>query len=99
MLDFRATDCKCRGWHDADIAGQTHEILRKIEGLLAEAGSDKRKMLSAMIWLPDISTYDDFNTVWDSWLPAGHAPARACVESKLVGAQYLIEISIAAACK
>lgn len=82
---------------DADITGQTRQILDKVEGLLVEAGSDKTKMLSAMIWLPDISTYDEFNAVWDSWLPVGHAPARACVESRLAGVQYLVEISIVAA--
>jgi len=82
---------------DADITGQTRQILAKVEGLLAEAGSDKTKMLSATIWLPDISNYDAFNAVWDSWLPVGHAPARACVESRLAGAQYLVEISIVAA--
>jgi len=81
----------------ADIAGQAQQVLEKIEGLLAEAGCDKTMLLSAMIWLSDIANYDAFNAVWDNWLPAGHAPVRACVEAKLAGSQYLVEVSIVAA--
>ena len=82
---------------DVDIAAQTQQVLDKIEALLAEAGCDKTMMLSAMIWLPDIANYDAFNTVWDSWLPMRCVPVRACVEARLAGAQYLVEVSIVAA--
>ena len=81
----------------ADVAGQTRQILAKIEGLLAEAGTDKSKILSANVWLSDISTFQQMNEVWDAWVTPGSPPARACVESKLAGPQYKVEIMVVAA--
>ena len=76
----------------ADVKGQTQQILQKIDALLAEARSDKTKLLSASIWLADIADFAAMNEIWDAWVPAGHAPARATVESKLAAPQYLVEI-------
>ncbi len=81
----------------ADVAGQTQQILAKIDSLLAEAGTDKTRILSANIWLADISTFGEMNKVWDAWVPQGHAPARATVESKLAAPQYRVEIGVVAA--
>lgn len=81
----------------ADVAGQTQQILDRIDALLAEAGSDKTKILMATIWLSDISTFNEMNGVWDAWVPAGHAPARACVESRLATPAYTVEIRVVAA--
>jgi enamine deaminase RidA (YjgF/YER057c/UK114 family) len=80
-----------------DVAGQTKQILAKIDGLLADAGSDKTKILTATIWLADSGTFNEMNSIWDPWVPAGHAPARACVESKLAFPQYTVEIGLIAA--
>lgn len=82
---------------NADVAGQTKQILAKIDGLLAEAGSDKSKLLSATIWLADIRTFDEMNKIWDAWVSAGNTPARACVEAKLARSNLLVEIGIIAA--
>ena len=81
----------------ADVPGQTQQILAKIDSLLAEAGTDKTRILSANIWLADISTFGEMNQVWDAWVPQGHAPARATVESKLAAPQYRVEIGVVAA--
>ncbi len=81
----------------ADVAGQTRQILAKIDRLLADAGSDKTRILSATIWLADAATFNEMNAVWDPWVPAGHTPARACVESKLAFPQYTVEIGVIAA--
>jgi enamine deaminase RidA (YjgF/YER057c/UK114 family) len=81
----------------ADVRGQTEQVLRKIDRLLAETGSDKTKILSATVWLADIATFDEMNSVWDPWVAQGHAPARACVEAKLARPQYKVEIGIVAA--
>lgn len=82
---------------DADVAGQTRQILSKIEKLLAQAGSDKTRILSANIWLAESRTFNEMNSVWDAWVPQGHTPARACVESKLAFPQYTVEIGVIAA--
>jgi enamine deaminase RidA (YjgF/YER057c/UK114 family) len=81
----------------ASVAEQTADVLKNIDALLARAGSDKTRLLSATIWLADMSTFDEMNPVWEAWLPAGQAPGRATVESKLAGPQYTVEIGIIAA--
>jgi enamine deaminase RidA (YjgF/YER057c/UK114 family) len=81
----------------AAVAEQTREILRRIEALLAEAGTDKTKLLSANIWLADIATFNEMNAVWDAWIAEGCAPARATVEARLAAPRYTVEIAVVAA--
>lgn len=80
-----------------DVPGQTRQILAAIDRLLAEAGTDKTKILSTTIYLADIGTFAQMNSVWDTWVPSGHTPARATVEAKLAGPQYTVEIQVIAA--
>jgi enamine deaminase RidA (YjgF/YER057c/UK114 family) len=80
-----------------DAAGQTRQILAAIDRLLAECGSDKTRILSAQIFLADIKDFKAMNEVWDAWVPTGHTPARATVESKLATPKYLVEIKVIAA--
>ncbi len=79
------------------VTEQTTEILAIIDGLLAKAGTDKTKLLSASIWLTDIGTFQEMNAVWDGWVAPGCAPARATVEAKLAAPQYKVEIAVIAA--
>ena len=79
------------------VAKQTANILEQIDELLSEAGTDKTKLISATIWLSDISTFAEMNEVWDGWVPDGHAPCRACVESKLASPRFTVEIMVTAA--
>ncbi len=81
----------------ADITGQAQQVLAKIDALLAEVGSDKTKILTAQIWLPNIANFAKMNAVWDAWIPAGHTPARATIEAHLAAPDYLIEIGVIAA--
>ncbi len=70
---------------------QTREILALIDGLLAKAGTDKTRLISANIWLTDIATFQEMNAVWDAWVAPGAAPARATVEAKLAAPLYMVE--------
>jgi enamine deaminase RidA (YjgF/YER057c/UK114 family) len=79
------------------VAEQTTAILARIDKLLADAGTDKRKLVQANIWLSDISKFDEMNKVWDAWVAPGSAPARATVESRLAAPQYSVEIAVVAA--
>ncbi|HEY1313123.1 MAG TPA: RidA family protein [Steroidobacteraceae bacterium] len=82
----------------ATVAVQTREILATIDALLAEANTDKSRLLSASIWLTDMATFAEMNRVWESWVVAGQTPARATVMSAhLAGAEYKIEIAVIAA--
>lgn len=82
---------------DDTVAGQTQQILDKIDSILAEAGTDKSKILSANIWIADYKTFDEMNAVWDAWVAEDAAPTRACVESKLAFPQFTVEIGVIAA--
>lgn len=79
------------------VADQTREILGLIDALLAEAGSDKSRILSATIYLSDISAFAEMNGVWDIWVDKADPPARATVEAKLVAPDYKVEIAVIAA--
>ncbi len=79
------------------VAEQTADILGIIDGLLAEAGTDKTKLLMVNIWLSDISTFAEMNGVWDKWIVAGATPGRATVEAKLAAPQFTVEIAVIAA--
>ena len=80
-----------------DVAGQTRQVLAKVEVALAEAGTDKSKLLSATIYLDDISTFEAMNAVWDAWVTSGSTPARATVQAKLARPGLKVEISVIAA--
>lgn len=83
-----------------DGAGpQTENMLAKVDNLLEKAGSDRKHMLSATIYLRDIKDFAAMNNVWDKWVPEGCAPARACVEARMAREDLLVEISVIAAKK
>ena len=79
------------------VTDQTKDILSIIDGHLAKAGTDKSKLLSANIWITDMSKFNEMNAVWDGWISPGNTPARATVEAKLAAPQYNVEIMVVAA--
>jgi enamine deaminase RidA (YjgF/YER057c/UK114 family) len=79
------------------VTEQTREILSTIDGYLAQAGSNKSKLLTATIYLADMAKFAEMNAVWDAWVAPGEAPARATVEAKLAAPDYLVEIMVTAA--
>lgn len=80
----------------AGVTGQTEQVLASIDRLLAAAGSDKTRILSATVYLADIGTFAQMNAAWDAWVPQGHTPARATVEARLAAPAYKVEIQIVA---
>ncbi|MWV10611.1 RidA family protein [Pseudomonas sp. R-28-1W-6] len=83
--------------YDGDIREQTRQTLANIDRLLAEAGSDKAKILSVTIYLKDMADYAGLNLEWDAWVAAGAAPGRACVEAKLYDPRVRVEMMVVAA--
>jgi enamine deaminase RidA (YjgF/YER057c/UK114 family) len=79
------------------VTEQTKAILASIERLLKEAGSDKSKILQAIIWLADMADFEEMNAVWDQWVDAPNAPARATGDAKLAAPEYRVEIIVTAA--
>jgi enamine deaminase RidA (YjgF/YER057c/UK114 family) len=80
-----------------DVVNQTRQVLASIDRILAEAGSDKTKILQAQIFLANMGDFAAMNSVWDTWVPQGHTPARATIEAALATPEYLVEIKVIAA--
>ena len=79
------------------VTEQAKDIVGQIDALLAKAGSDKTKLLSANIWITDMANFAEMNAVWDAWVAPGHTPARATVEARLAAPDYKLEIMVVAA--
>ena len=87
------------GTPGASATDQTKDILAKIDRLLAASGSDKSRLLQAVIWLADMNDFAEMNAVWDAWVDPANPPARACGEAKLATPEYTVEIIVVAAKK
>jgi enamine deaminase RidA (YjgF/YER057c/UK114 family) len=81
----------------SSVTEQTSAVLAQIDHLLAAAGSDKSKLLSATIYLTDMATFGEMNAVWEAWVSPGNTPARATVEAALATPDYKVEIVVVAA--
>ena len=81
----------------APVADQTRAVLAEVDRLLAAAGTDKTRILTAQIWLADMADFATMNAVWDAWVPQGHCPARWTGEAKLATPDYKMEIIVTAA--
>ncbi|EHR70841.1 putative translation initiation inhibitor, yjgF family [Burkholderiales bacterium JOSHI_001] len=80
-----------------DIGAQTREVLGAIDKLLAQAGTDKTRVLRAQIFLADIQEFPGMNAVWDTWVVPGHTPPRATVQAALAKPEWKVEIVVTAA--
>ncbi len=80
----------------ADVTTQSRQVLAAIDRLLAEVGSDKTRLLSATIFLPDMADFPALNAVWEAWVVPGQTPARATVEAALAHPDYKVEIQVVA---
>lgn len=80
-----------------DIVGQTRQVLEAIDALLAQAGTDKTRILRAQIYLADIADFAGMNQAWDAWVAPGHTPPRATVQAPLADPQWKVEIVVTAA--
>ncbi|HEY0941924.1 MAG TPA: RidA family protein [Steroidobacter sp.] len=81
-----------------DIRGQTIQVLARIEKYLALAGTNKRHLLTAQIWIRDI--VHDFalmNEIWDAWTESGAPPTRATAQCQMSSPDVLVEIIVTAA--
>ena len=80
----------------ADITGQTRQILDKIDDYLAQAGTDKSRLLQANLWITDMANFAAMNEVWNVWVDADNPPVRACVRADLARKELLVEIMVTA---
>ena len=81
------------------VAEQAADVLDKIGAALEKYGSDRDHILTAVVYLADISAFAEFNSVWKPWFAESMPPARTCVEAKMAAPQYLVEVTVTAAIK
>lgn len=82
---------------DQNLHAQTLEVLQIIDGLLAQVGSDKSRILGCQIFLKDIGQLGEMNRAWDAWIPTGHTPPRATVQAAMADPRWAVEIVVTAA--
>ena len=80
-----------------DTEGQTADVLAQIDALLAEAGSDRSRLLTETILLSDMSVMPVLNAAWDQWVVPGCAPTRTSIQAVLASPDYALEIVVNAA--
>lgn len=81
----------------AGAEAQTASVLSEIDAMLAKAGTDKSRILSALVVLADIRDAPAMNRAWDAWVDRANPPARATIEGKLVNPEWKVEIIVTAA--
>ncbi len=82
---------------NGDIGSQTREVLAAVDALLAQAGTDKSRLLRVQIYLADLADFAGMNEVWDGWVVAGQTPPRATVQAALARPEWKIEVVVTAA--
>ncbi|MER8434969.1 MULTISPECIES: RidA family protein [Mesorhizobium] len=80
-----------------DMKGQTEQICKNIDNILAHFGSSKDKLITAMIYISDFSQKSAMNDGWLRWLHAEHLPTRATIGVANLGENVLVEVVISAA--
>ena len=80
-----------------DVTGQTAQVLVTIDKLLAEAGTDRTRILMAQLFVANMKEFDGMNKAWDAWVADGNAPPRATIEARLASPDYKVEIVVTAA--
>ncbi len=87
------------GENGGSIATQAKDCLEGLKKTLEKYNSDMEHVLSATVYLADMRSFKEFNSVWDAWFKEGTQPVRTCVEARLAGRQYDLEITLIAAVK
>lgn len=76
---------------------QFAQAFAQVDERLLAVKSGRTRLLQVLIYLPDPAHLDEFNRQWDAWIPAGHAPSRACIHVPLAAPGYAVELVVTAA--
>ncbi|MBE6120665.1 MAG: RidA family protein [Erysipelotrichaceae bacterium] len=78
-----------------DIQSQANQVLKNLEQILKEAGTDFSKVIKTTCFLADMKDFAAFNEVYASYIT--EKPARSCVAVKELPKQVLVEVEVIAA--
>jgi enamine deaminase RidA (YjgF/YER057c/UK114 family) len=79
------------------VADQAREVLKRIDELLAQAGTDRTRLLTVNLYVSDLADLPQINEVWHEWLDGAEPPCRTTIETKLASPRYALEIGGVAA--
>lgn len=82
---------------EGDVRSQTRQVLRRIDELLREAGTDKSRLIAAQVWLSDMRLFEDHNAAWNEWVDPSNPPVRACLTTQFWRPGMLVEVMVTAA--
>ncbi len=80
-----------------DTAGQARQIFARIDSILAEHGTSKDRLLSALAWLRDVESFAEWAAAWKEWIGPENAPVRATVGAPLADPSMRVEVMVTAA--
>jgi enamine deaminase RidA (YjgF/YER057c/UK114 family) len=80
----------------ASLYEQTVKALARIDQSLALCGSDKSRILSAIVYITDMKRKNEMNRAWDEWVDPKNPPMRACIGVELEP-PHIVEIVVTAA--
>jgi enamine deaminase RidA (YjgF/YER057c/UK114 family) len=79
-----------------DMKEQTAQVLKKIDAVLAQAGTSKSRILSVTVYMQDATLKDAMNEAWMAWVDRGNLPTRTAVGADLTPGT-MVEITVCAA--
>jgi enamine deaminase RidA (YjgF/YER057c/UK114 family) len=80
----------------ASMRAQTESALAVLDRHLAEAGTDKSKLLSATVYITDMARKPEMNEAWMAWVDPANPPQRACIGVTLDGDDLIEIVAVAA---
>lgn len=81
------------GYIPEDIQGQTRQVIRNIQAILAEHGCTLADVVRSGAYLSDLKNFNAMNEVYSEMFPKPY-PARTCIGTSLRG--ILVEIDVIA---
>ena len=80
----------------ASMYEQSVKALKRSDDSLALCGTDKSRILSAIVYISDMKRKGEMNRAWDEWVDTANPPMRACIGVDLEP-PHIVEIVVTAA--
>lgn len=79
------------------VAEQAQDVIDRIDAVLAQCGTSKRKLITAVIYCNDSRHFDEVNTRWDAWVPWHDPPVCTYVVARLRSPRHKVSIQVTCA--
>lgn len=79
----------------AEIAGQSEQVMKNLDGVLRAAGSSLTHVIKTTCFLVDLNDFGTFNEIYGTWF-GDHKPARSTVQVAKLPRGVLVEVECVA---